>query len=103
MGEVGEEDAATGKGKSRRQQDSNNIGFIYKENVEEEEDDEEDDDKYVVDDVHERIKSSRGSRFRMLKAELKGLGRRKHSRESFVHGLAIHPDNRSVNIPCSLI
>ncbi|CAM8976872.1 unnamed protein product [Rhodiola kirilowii] len=89
MGQVGED----ARGRSRRDEIQNRNEVTMEE--------EDDDDKYVVDDLHERIKSSRGSRFNLLKAEL-GLNsaQRKYSRETIVNGirdlsngLVIHPEN----------
>ncbi|CAM8924699.1 unnamed protein product [Rhodiola kirilowii] len=73
---------------------------VKQEEREEEED--EDDQKYVVDALHERLKSSRESRFDLLRTDL-GLesSQRKYSREAIVNGirdlsdgLVINPDNR---------
>uniref|UniRef100_A0A7N0UWU2 Potassium channel n=1 Tax=Kalanchoe fedtschenkoi TaxID=63787 RepID=A0A7N0UWU2_KALFE len=84
MGEAAED--GIGRSKSRRHE------------IAEEEDEEE----YVVDNLHERIKSSRGSRFNLLNSEL-GIesALRSYTRESFFNGirdlsdrLVIHPDNR---------
>ena len=82
-------------------------------------DDGEDETEYEVQELRDRIKSSRGSRFNLIENEF-GLvngtessmianWRRKLSRESVnngIHyvstGLVIHPDNRS-DIPFSLL
>lgn len=59
-------------------------------------------EEYVVDDLRDRIRSSRGSRFTLIENEL-GLdpARRRFSRQSVINGfkgisqgLYIHPDNR---------
>ncbi|KAL0463277.1 UNVERIFIED_CONTAM: Potassium channel SKOR [Sesamum latifolium] len=60
-------------------------------------------DEYTVEDLRERIKSSRGSRFTLIENEL-GLidsARRRFSRQTVINGLKdlsqglfIHPDNR---------
>ncbi|WCJ25172.1 Potassium channel SKOR [Euphorbia peplus] len=76
------------------------------ENEESRDDDDDDDDhgEYEVQDLRDRIKSSRGSRFNLIQNEL-GLelssDRRKFSRQSVIDGiryvstgLVIHPDNR---------
>ncbi|KAJ6364537.1 hypothetical protein OIU76_029488 [Salix suchowensis] len=80
-------------------------------------DDGEDETEYEVQELRDRIKSSRGSRFNLIENEF-GLvngtessmianWRRKLSRESVINGihyvstgLVIHPDNRS-DIPFS--
>lgn len=80
-------------------------------NKESDNDDDEDGTEYEVQDLRDRIKSSRGSRFNLLENEF-GLVdntesslitnlRRKLSRESVINGIryvstgpAIHPDNR---------
>lgn len=76
-------------------------------------DDDEDGTEYEVQDLRDRIKSSRGSRFNLLENEFGLVNntesslitnlRRKLSRESVINGIryvstgpAIHPDNRSV-------
>jgi len=76
-------------------------------------DDDEDGTEYEVQDLRDRIKSSRGSRFNLLENEFGLVNntesslitnlRRKLSRESVVNGIryvstgpVIHPDNRSV-------
>lgn len=75
---------------------------VWKVEEEEEERVEENGEEYELDDVRDRIKSSRGSRFNLITNEL-GLDstRRKFSRESLLfgirdlsQGLVIHPDNR---------
>ncbi|XP_050102649.1 potassium channel SKOR-like isoform X1 [Malus sylvestris] len=71
-----------------------------------EDDRDEEEEEYEVQDLRERIKSSRGSQFDLIKNEL-GLGdgssiwRRRFSRQSLIDGvrglskgLVIHPDNR---------
>ncbi|CAL5371559.1 unnamed protein product [Camellia sinensis] len=80
-------------GNGRRDEDTNGI------RVEEEEEEEE---EYEVDDVNDRMESSRGSRFNLLNRELElDYARRMFSRENVIKGikdlskgLAIHPDNR---------
>ncbi|THG02041.1 hypothetical protein TEA_028621 [Camellia sinensis var. sinensis] len=93
-------------GNGRRDEDTNGI------RVEEEEEEEE----YEVDDVNDRMESSRGSRFNLLNRELElDYARRIFSRENVIKGikdlskgLAIHPDNRyhydsrSLTLPLSL-
>jgi hypothetical protein len=73
-----------------------------KDGEEEEKRVEENEEEYELEDVRDRIKSSRGSRFNLMTNEL-GLEstRRKFSRESLLlglrdlsQGLVIHPDNR---------
>lgn len=76
-------------------------------------DNNEDDTEYEVQDLRDRIKSSRGSRFNLLENEFGLVNntesslitnlRRKLSRESVINGIryvstgpVIHPDNRSV-------
>ena len=63
--------------------------------------------EYEVEDLRDRIKSSRGSRFELIENEL-GLDstHRRFSRQSVINGLkdlsqglVIHPDNRSVFLP----
>lgn len=75
---------------------------VWKIEEEEEERAEENGEEYELEDVRDRIKSSRGSRFNLITNEL-GLEstRRKFSRESLLfglrdlsQGLVIHPDNR---------
>ncbi|XP_070660809.1 potassium channel SKOR isoform X2 [Malus domestica] len=71
-----------------------------------EDDHDDEEEEYEVQDLRERIKSSRGSQFDLIKNEL-GLGdgssiwRRRFSRQSLIDGvrglskgLVIHPDNR---------
>ncbi|KAK6913511.1 Ankyrin repeat [Dillenia turbinata] len=57
----------------------------------------EDEEEFVVDDLRDRIKSSRGSRFTLLANELELTPARKiFSRESVINGFkdfVIHPDN----------
>ncbi|KAM1166364.1 hypothetical protein TB1_024972 [Malus domestica] len=66
---------------------------------------EEEDEEYQVQDLRERIKSSLGSQFNLIKNEL-GLGdgsstrRRRFSRQSLIDGVrglskgfVVHPDN----------
>ncbi|XP_062150835.1 potassium channel SKOR-like [Alnus glutinosa] len=75
---------------------------VWKVEEEEEERVGENGEEYELEDVRDRIKSSRGSRFNLITNEL-GLDstRRKFSRESLLfgirdlsQGLVIHPDNR---------
>ncbi|KAJ7964450.1 Potassium channel SKOR [Quillaja saponaria] len=62
----------------------------------------DDDKEYEVDEIRDRIKASRGSRFNLIENELGlELTRRKFSRQSVINGikdlskdLLIHPDNR---------
>ena len=74
-----------------------------KENDDEKELSEEDDVKgeYELQDINDRIKSSRGSRFNLIINELRLEPFRRFSRESVVNGIrglskgfVIHPDNR---------
>lgn len=64
-------------------------------------------EEYEVDELRDRIKSSRGSRFELIEKEL-GLNssaNRRFSRQSVINGLkdlsrglVIHPENRSVQL-----
>lgn len=70
--------------------------------------------EYEVEDVRDKMESSRGSRFQLIENDLVGVDlftrrRRKISRQSVFNGLkdlsqgfVIHPENRSVQLTLSL-
>lgn len=65
--------------------------------------------EYEVEDVRDKIESSRGSRFQLIENDLVGVDflrrRRKISRQSLLNGIkdfVIHPENRSVQLTLSL-
>ena len=88
----------------------------HRDREEEEENDvslseEEEEEEYELQDIRDRIRSSRGSRFNLIEKEL-GLAssiRTKFSRENVINGfkdlskdLVIHPDNKYATLSLSL-
>lgn len=69
--------------------------------------------EYEIEDMRDKMESSRGSRFKLIENDLVGADmfsrrRRKFSRESLLNGLkdlsqgfVIHPENRSVQLSLS--
>lgn len=58
-----------------------------------------DEREYRVQDLRDRLKSSRGSRFNLIEIELGlSIGWRKFSRQALFHEFVIHPNNRLVTL-----